>query len=113
LNALLFHRNQFDVYVALDPSFWWDKGFIYAAAERICATERFDACSLYVGVSSDRSQEVNNLHWTVARRFQTHALPKATERGLRAVWKNFPDETHGTIPFAGMLDVVKSELSTN
>ena len=110
LSALLRHPALFDVYVALDPSFWWDNGKLIRDANALPEAGQFAGKRLYVGVSGKTASEAGSIHWQVADDFRYNALPKAARNGLLPSWKMFPDETHGTVAIAGMTDAFKAIL---
>jgi predicted alpha/beta superfamily hydrolase len=108
LSVLLRHPELFDVYVALDPSFWWDNGKPVREADALPEAGQLTGKRLYVGVSGKTSSEAGNIHWQVADDFRHNALPKAVRNGLLPTWKTFPDETHGTVAIAGIADAFKT-----
>ncbi|MDR0687844.1 MAG: alpha/beta hydrolase [Prevotellaceae bacterium] len=110
LSVLLRHPELFDVYVALDPSFWWDNGKLVREAAALPEAGQFVGKRLYVGVSGKTSSEAGNIHWQVADDFRYNALPKAAKNGLLPSWRTFPDETHGTVAIVGMTDAFKAIL---
>jgi predicted alpha/beta superfamily hydrolase len=107
MNTLLLHSELFDIYVALDPSFWWDNGKLRNDADRIFETKQFNNVRLYMAIARKARPEVNNIHWNTADSFINETLPKGIKNGLNVNYKIFPDENHGTIPIPGMLDALK------
>lgn len=110
LSILLRRPELFDVYVALDPSFWWDGGKLAQEANALPEAGQFVGKRLYVGVSGKTDAEAGNIHWQVADDFRYSVLPKAVRNGLSPTWKMFPDETHGTVAIVGMTDAFKAIL---
>jgi predicted alpha/beta superfamily hydrolase len=110
LATLFRHPELFDAYVALDPSFWWDHGVINQIAGKFVEEQSFENKKLYVGIATLMRPDVNNIHWQVAGEFQNAVLSKTIKNGLQLKWKEFAEESHGTIPIPGMSDAFKTIL---
>ncbi|MDR1983524.1 MAG: prolyl oligopeptidase family serine peptidase [Prevotellaceae bacterium] len=107
VNTLLRHSQLFDIYVALDPSFWWDNGKLQQEADKLLETKQFKNIKFYVGIATKIRPDVNNINSDVAHNFIEKTLPKAIKNGLQVNYKIFSDESHGTIPVPGMSDALK------
>jgi predicted alpha/beta superfamily hydrolase len=107
LTTLFRHPELFDSYVALDPSFWWDNGVIYHIANQYIANS-VNIKKLFVGVAVQLRADTTNIHWQVADNLKDKILSEADKNGLQVIWKDFSDETHGTIPFVGMANAFKT-----
>ncbi|MDR2496223.1 MAG: prolyl oligopeptidase family serine peptidase [Tannerellaceae bacterium] len=108
LATLFRHPELFDACVALDPSFWWDNGLIARMAEELRPVPSFAGKKLYVGVATQMRRDSINIHWQIADDFRSRLIPAAIANGLDAKWKDFGEESHGTIPIPGMADAFKT-----
>lgn len=52
VNTFLRHTELFDIYLALDPSLWWDQGKLAEEAASLIQGKDFTGKSLYIGVAS-------------------------------------------------------------
>jgi predicted alpha/beta superfamily hydrolase len=107
MNTLLFHSEMFNIYVALDPSFWWDNGKLQKDADKLFETKQFHQVRLYMAIAAQARPKVNNIHLNTAGNFITETLPKGIKNGLNVEYKMFPDENHGTIPIPGISNALK------
>ena len=107
LNTLLFYSELFNIYVALDPSFWWDNGKFSKEADKLFETKQFKEVKLYLGIAAKIRTDANNINLSTATNFINNTLPKAIENGLTVKYKIFLDETHGTVPIPGISDALK------
>ncbi|MDR2383367.1 MAG: alpha/beta hydrolase [Prevotellaceae bacterium] len=110
MNTLLLHSELFNIYVALDPSFWWDNGKLQKDADKLFDTKQFNQIKLYLAIAAKTRPEVNNIHLNTADDFINKTLPKGIKNGLNVEYKIFPDESHGTIPIPGMANALKGIL---
>lgn len=108
MNALLLHPGLFDIYVALDPSFWWDNGKLRKDADRLFETTRFDGVKLYMAIAAQMRQDAGAFHLNTANSFISETLPKGIKNGLHVEYKIFPDESHGTIPVPAIHHALKT-----
>lgn len=111
LNTFLKHTEQFDTYLALDPSMWWDRGRLIAEADSIIREKDFYGKNLYVGVATrKRTDREGDIHLQKINYFLSELLPEA--KNLRYHYRLFPEENHGTIPVPGMYDGIKQIFGT-
>ncbi|MDR2064537.1 MAG: alpha/beta hydrolase [Prevotellaceae bacterium] len=107
LNTLMYHPQLFDIYVVLDPSFWWDNGKIQKEADKLFETKQFNHIKLYLGIAAKIRPDANNINSNIAGSFINNILPKAIKNGLQVNYKIFSDESHGTVPIPGISDALK------
>lgn len=107
LNMFLKHTEQFDTYLALDPSLWWDQGQLAAEADSLIRSKDFQGKSLYIGVATQprTDRTANSIHQDTMNTFLTETIPQA--RNLHFHSRLFPDEHHGSIPVPGIYDGIK------
>lgn len=111
INSLLKHTESFDIYIALDPSLWWDSAKLAGEAEGILKTKQLSNKTLYIGVARKMQPDRQYIHLDVIDSFWEEKLPIAAKNSLTYYFKNFPDENHGSIPLPGMMDVFKQIYS--
>ncbi len=105
LNTFLRHTQLFDVYLALDPSLWWDQGRLCKEAESLIQGKDFTGKSLYVGVATKKRTDRVDIHHNTVNYLLEEILPQA--ENLRYYSKSFPEENHGTVVIPGIYDGIK------
>jgi len=105
VNTFLYHTDLFDIYLALDPSLWWDQGKLVKAAENLVQGKDFTGKSLYIGLATRPRPDRRTIHLGQSEQLVSNILPRA--RNLRFFYKAFPEETHGTIAIPGLFDGIK------
>lgn len=105
LNTFLRHTELFDMYLAVDPSLWWDQGKLSEEAETLIEGKDFTGKSLYIGVASKKRTDRVDIHLNKVNHLLTEVLPQA--ENLRFFSKSFPEENHGTVAIPGIYDGIK------
>ena len=105
LNTFLRHTELFDMYLAVDPSLWWDQGKLSEEAETWIEGKDFTGKSLYIGVASKKRTDRVDIHLNKVNHLLTEVLPQA--ENLRFFSKSFPEENHGTVAIPGIYDGIK------
>lgn len=105
LHTFLHHTDQFDVYLAVDPSLWWDRGRLVQEADSLVRGKDYKGKSLYIGVASRKRTDRTDIHLDQLNRLLSEILPQA--ENLRFFSKSFPDENHGTVAIPGIYDGIK------
>lgn len=105
LHTFLHHTDQFDVYLAVDPSLWWDRGRLVQEADSLVRGKDYKGKSLYIGVASRKRTDRTDIHLDQLNRLLSEILPQA--KNLRFFSKSFPDENHGTVAIPGIYDGIK------
>ena len=105
INTFLYHNDLFDIYLALDPSLWWDQGKLVKAAESLVQEKDFSGKSLYIGLATRPRPDRRTIHLSQSEELVSNILPQA--HNLRFFYKAFPEETHGTIAIPGLFDGLK------
>lgn len=106
LHAFFYHTEQFDIYLALDPSLWWDQGKLAGKAVELVQKKDFKGKKLYIGVATQkRTDRVGDIHLGRVDYLLDEVLPQA--ENVQFFSKSFPEENHGTIPVPGMYDGIK------
>lgn len=105
LNTFLKHTVDFDKYIIIDPSLWWNGGSFMEEAKSIFSQKSFEGKDLYIAIASKERKDRDNTHVENAKLFFNTILPKA--KNLFFVTKLFPEENHGTIGIPGIYDGLK------
>lgn len=105
LNTFLCHTELFDIYIAIDPSLWWDNGRLADEAEKRIENKDFTGKSLYIGVATKKRTDRVDIHLNKVNHLLLNVLPQAEK--LRFFSKSFPDENHGTVAVPGIYDGIK------
>ncbi len=105
VNTFLRHTELFDVYLAVDPSLWWDRGRLVEEAASLVKGKDFAGKSLYIGVASKKRPDRAYIHLEEVDRFLTEVLPRA--QNLKFFSRSFPEENHGTVAIPGIYDGIK------
>jgi len=94
-NTLLKHTSLFNSYLALDPSFDWDKKKLLLESKSIMANDKFENKSFFLGGSS-LCIESNNEFEAILK---SNAPPS-----LNWTSKYYNEDSHGSIPLIGSYD---------
>ena len=105
VNTFLRHTELFDIYLALDPSLWWDQGKLAEEAASLIQGKDFTGKSLYIGVASQKRTDRVDIHLNKVNYLLSEILPQAQK--LQFFSKSFPEETHGTVAIPGIYDGIK------
>lgn len=108
LHILLSHPEAFDTYIALDPSLWWDGGYILKRVKHDSEIIDFSGKQLYVGFATQPRRDKKLIHFPLVDTFFETAIPRLEKQQLRLVCRKFPLEVHGTIALPGIYDGLKS-----
>lgn len=109
LNTFLQYPDQFNKYLLIDPSLWWDGGRLVKEAERLIKNKDYSDVDLYIGIATQKRTALIDFHLDRADELCTQILPNA--KNLNLITKSFPEETHGTVAISGIYDGLK-QLST-
>lgn len=107
LHVLLSHPDAFETYIALDPSLWWDQGYLLKQVEQNAETTDYSGKQLYVGFATQPRRDKKLIHFPLVDTFLNTAVPNMEKQRLRIVSRKFPLEMHGTIALPGIYDGLK------
>lgn len=88
VETFMLQPGMFDYYIAMDPSVWWNKGYLVRTANKHLATFPVQPKSLWFAGSKDMLDYTRRL----AKTFKKQSLPQ-----LRWFYSDEPGESHGTI----------------
>ncbi len=108
MHVLLSHPEAFQTYIAIDPSLWWDQGYIMGKAETIAQQTDYTGRQLYVAFGTKPRPDKVLINNTIMNTFLEIIIPQMQHRNLRVMWRKFETETHGTIAIPGFYDALKS-----
>ena len=77
VNTFLRHTELFDIYLALDPSLWWDQGKLAEEAASLIQGKDFTGKSLYIGVASQKRTDRVDIHLNKVNYLLSEILPQA------------------------------------
>lgn len=108
LHALINHTQQFNAYVALDPSLWWNNRATFNELNRKWSQANFKNINLFVAMAHNENEVGDELqHSALIRRFCTETLPLESSSGLRRQWRYYANEDHGTIVMPAVFDAMR------
>lgn len=97
LHAMVHHPDDFEQYLAISPSLWWNGQALVAEAKQAFAGDRWQQKRVYVTLGT----EGGNMRGGYLR---LHALLcEAAPRGLAYDTRLFEDENHGSVPYRSSL----------
>lgn len=102
VHALLAHPDDFDGYVALSPSLWWDDERLIGEAPGKLVAGRLRGKRLFVSIAGEGGRFREDLN-----RFD-QTLKAGVASGLTFTYRTYPDETHASVPAAAFYDAWKT-----
>lgn len=105
IDTFLRHTEQFNKYIAIDPSLWWDQGRLMNEASSMILHKDFQYKSLYIGFASIKREGRNDINLNQAHTLLTEILPQA--KNLHFFSKLFPEENHGSVVIPGIYNGLK------
>jgi uncharacterized protein len=103
VETFLLEPDLFDIYIAFDPSLWWnDRKLVADAAERLRPHKKLDK-TLYFASSAEKGSIED------AQRF-ADILTRNAPAGLKWHYEKMPDEKHATIYHPAALKAFRAVL---
>jgi predicted alpha/beta superfamily hydrolase len=116
MNTVVHHPDLFTSYVALDPTMFWDEQKLLGQAKAALARPQYQGHTLFVasantqppGLDSAQIQHATSLEAVITRAKWTlrDELAHNPHNGLRWAYKNYPSETHNTVPLLATYDAL-------
>lgn len=97
-----------DTFMAVDPSLWWAKGEILKSMQETSHTVvNQQPVHLYVGFGTQprTDQPLTQPQWV--KKMEETVFPLLKAKGMEVIWREFPEENHGTIALPGFFDALK------
>lgn len=107
LNVLLTHSDAFNSYIAVDPSLWWDQGYLPKQIEQNIGKIDFSGKQLYVAFATQPRPDRKLIHFPLVDDFTETVIPLMERQHLHVHSRKFPEETHGTVALPGFYDGLK------
>ena len=107
LNVLLTHPDAFNSYIAVDPSLWWDQGYLPKQMEQNVGKLDFSGKQLYVAFATQPRPDRKPIHFPLVSDFAETIIPLMEQQHLRVHSRKFSEETHGTVALPGFYDGLK------
>ncbi len=105
MHVLVNHTQDFNAYIAIDPSLWWDNKKTFQEAQQVLKSKDFKGINLFIALAhSEEKGEEYIRHTNSIRQFCEEVLPSHPENGLRSAWKYYPEEDHGTVSLPAITD---------
>lgn len=108
LNVLLTHPDAFNSYIAVDPSLWWDRGYLLKQIKRNTNKLDFSGKQLYVAFATQSRLDRKLIHFPLVDDFMETVIPLMEQQYLRVHSRKFPEEAHGTVALPGFYDGLKN-----
>jgi predicted alpha/beta superfamily hydrolase len=105
INCLLTHPAMFDAYIAISPSFWWDREFVLKLADRTLQKGTVLNKKLFYSDADEGISDSGTFHTNLLR-FDSLVTVKKIN-GLVHAYKYYPTETHMTEPVSAYYDALR------
>lgn len=96
VNCMLTHPDMFNAYIAVSPSFWWDRNYLLKLADQKLSSGSALNKFLFYSDGNEGTSDGSTFHTNVLK-FDSLLHAKAVP-GLNYEYKYYPDETHMTVP---------------
>ncbi|WP_320052466.1 alpha/beta hydrolase-fold protein [uncultured Acetobacteroides sp.] len=118
MDALLNHTELFSSYVAIDPSAWWDSGWVLQQAPKVLPQKSFEGKSLFLGIANTMPRGMDvaaakkdtslfTSHFRCVLKLDT-LLRQNQANHLKYASKYYSDESHTTVPLIAEYDALHS-----
>jgi uncharacterized protein len=114
MNVLTNHTKLFNAYIAIDPSMWYDRQQFLAATEKKLAEKNYEGTRLFVGIANtmpagmtlakmkkDTTSDTRHIRSIFEL---DNFLKSHSQNGLKYASRYYPDDNHGSVPFATEYD---------
>jgi len=113
INTFMHHTKLFRGYIAIDPSMWWDQQKLLHEAAGTMKTNSYDSAAIFLAMANTlpagmdtTSIQTDTTSGTIHSRgiLQLARYMQGNEKGLRASFKYYDDESHTTSPLPATYD---------
>jgi len=105
INCLLTHPAMFDAYIAISPSFWWDREYVLKLADRTLQKGAALNKTLFYSDASEGISDSSTFHTNLLKFDSLVSVKKI--KGLVHAYKYYPAETHMTEPVSAYYDALR------
>jgi predicted alpha/beta superfamily hydrolase len=102
INCLINYPNMFDAYIAVSPSFWWDRKYLLKLAVKKLKAGSTLAKTLFFSDGNEGLSDGSTFHTNVVT-FDS-LLKKRAINGLESQYVYYPAESHMTVPVKSYYD---------
>jgi len=106
INCLLTQPDMFDAYIAISPSFWWDRGYLLNLADKKLTSDRIINKMIFYSDADEGSSEDGSTFHTDLLKFDT-IINQRKITGLAHKYVHYPEETHMTEPIKAYYDALR------
>ncbi|MBS1659639.1 MAG: alpha/beta hydrolase [Bacteroidetes bacterium] len=105
INCLLTHPGMFDAYVAISPSFWWDREYVLKLADKRLREGTVLYKTLFYSDGNEGMDDSSTFHTNLLTFDSLLSVRKI--KGLVRTYKYYPTETHMTEPVTAYYDALR------
>lgn len=103
INCLINYPDMFDAYIAVSPSFWWDRKFLLKLADQKLKAGSTLSKTLFFSDGNEDSSSPGSPFHTDVLKFDS-LLKKRNIKGLNFKYMSYPMESHMTVPIKSYYD---------
>lgn len=104
INCLLTQPDMFGAYIAISPSFWWDKGYLLSLADEKLKNDRIVNKMIFYS-DADEGMSEPSFHTNLLK-FDS-IITKRKIAGLDHKYAYYPEDSHMTEPIKAYYDALR------
>lgn len=105
INCLLTRPDMFDAYIAISPSFWWDKGYLLNLADEKLKNDRIINKLIFYSDANEGMPDDPTFHANLLK-FDS-IITQRKIAGLEHKYVHYPEDTHMTEPVKAYYDALR------
>ena len=105
INCLLTQPDMFGAYIAISPSFWWDKGYLLDFANKKLKTNRIINKMIFYSDANEGGSDKSTFHADLLKFDSIVTQNKIT--GLNHKYVYYPEDIHMTEPVKAYYDALR------
>lgn len=106
INCLLTHPDMFEAYIAISPSFWWDKGYLLRLADEKLKNDRTINKMIFYSDANEGLSDGDSTFHKALLKFDT-IITQRKIAGLDHKYVCYPEDTHMTEPIKAYYDALR------
>lgn len=106
INCLINYPDMFDAYIAVSPSFWWDRKFLLELADKKLKAGLALSKTLFFSDGNEDSSSPGSPFHTSVLKFDS-LLKERNIKGLDFKYISYPSESHMTVPIKSYYDALR------
>ena len=117
MQAMVHHKDLFNVYIAIDAAIWWDNHKILEEAKAAIEKDSYEKRTLFLAIANRMERGVDTIAVQADTSEQTelirynlnliHHLKRHPENGLRFKYAYYEHDNHGSVPFIATYDAIR------